>query len=468
MEFINNFGPIGKFMYKSNVASFRYLGYYFNEQLSETNLDENTYLMVNDNNQIPENITCLFINFEISFERLNQIICDTDVKSIVFFKNMTVANIDTNTTCKNIKTLVCYKTISMNMINKFFPDVQSLYLIRQKDSLENANIKTKLVYDFKHLQELYILLSDSFFQLNAENLEQLSIYSSTDGWFFDLKNFPKLHTLRIDENIKLMNLDSRKELKVLQYYPSVRNNNAEKENNVNLRDLNIADLILPPNKKYTFKSKSIASILGTYVNDYDFFNNVMTIDATSIQIYDNIYPLKMCSQRFTNIFYKYFPYPDTITTELIECFDIQKQRENLIMIFNFDFMDKFDNNDHWQKWYNICIETYHRIPIIIQNAQLMLTNGEHEANEKVWPNIIKNVRKECIIFLPEKELIYINCSPLRLQTLVDKIKKYRQQKFIINKLWLVTNGFEINTKDIEDRVENLVIVHNEVKMYITF
>lgn len=218
-----------------------------------------------------------------------------------------------------------------------------------------------------------------------------------------------------------------------------------------------------------YKLRSESSILGAYCTDMNFFTNILTIDVVGMQVFDNLYPLKMCQLRFSNTFYKYFPFPNDIDNELLERFNIQKQRENLIMIFNFDFMQKFSLDQRWQAWYNRCVEIYHRMPIIMQNGQLMLTDGSiDDAKEKVWPNTVNKLRRECVIFLPEEELIYINCSPLRLQTLVDKIINYRRQRFIINKLWLVTNGFEIQTKDIEERIANLVIVRNDVKMYLTF
>ncbi|WBR61472.1 hypothetical protein [Drosophila suzukii associated hytrosavirus 1] len=465
MEYINNFGPISKLLYKSNVSALRYLGYYFDEHLTDNNLYSNTFMMVNVKDQIPDNTTCLMINVKISFERLNQIICESGIQSVIFFKDMFVENIDTNAVCKNIITVVCYNLISINMINRFFPNVRHIYLFRQRESINGKRINTTNTYKFDHLRELHVYSSGSIFNLAANNLEQLSIYSSFDtDWEIDLDRYPHLHTLRIDEKIRPLNLKSRA-WNIIQFFPS---KTEQKNEPIDLLDINVNDLLLPPTRQYNFRLGTKSSILGAYVKDVDFFTNILTIDIVGMQVYDNLYPLKMCSLRFSNQFYKYFPFPDEVNNELIERFNIQRQRENMIMIFNFDFMNTFDSDKDWQTWYNICIETYHRIPIIMQNAQLMLTNGTDDGKEKTWPNIVNKVRKECVIFMPEEELIYINCSPLRLQSLVDKIKRYRQQKFIISKLWLVTNGFEINTKDIEDRLDNIVIVHNEIKMYVTF
>lgn len=490
MELINNFGPIGKLMYKSNVSAVRYLGYYFDEHMTETNLYSNTYMMVNVKDVIPDNITCLMINVKISFERLNSFICDSGITSIVFFKDMFVENIDTSVLCKNIHTIVCYNIVSLNMINRFFPNIQHIYMFRQNETLNGKRIDIKLpIYKFDHLQELHIYSSGSSFNLSAPNLEQLSIYSSSDEWAIDVKNFPKLHTLRLDEKINIDNFATKSMWHILQFFPSIGDgggssvvravdggdNNKDTRLVLDMVDTQIDDLILPPSKQYMLKikNKSIENhhnntIVGVYVNDVNFFRTILTRDVTSIQVFDNIYPLKMCNMRLSKTFYKYFPFPADITNEMVERFNIQKQRENLVMIFNFDFMANFETNRDWQAWYKECIETYHRIPIIIQNGQLMISDGSNEAKEKVWPVMVNKVRKECIIFLAEEELIYINCSPLRLQTLVDKIKEFRRQRFVINKLWLVTNGFEIATKDIEERVDNLVIIHNEVKMYITF
>lgn len=485
MEFINNLGPIGKLLYKSNVSSIRHIGYYFDEQLiTDVNMYNNTYLMVSSGDQIPDNTTCLMINMKISFERLNQIVCDTNIHSLVIFKDTFVENINKIVKCKNIKTLVCYNAVSLNVINSYFPNLQHLYIFRQDESkLPQANeiippTTTNENY-FAMLRELYVYSSGNVFQFNAPNLEHLSIYVSFDSFTIDINKYPKLHTLRVDEKINILGLKLRKSMKILQFFPSTTKKNTQRQhltslanssisNDIDIADVKIEDLLLTPSRRYLFKIQNVNKVLGVYANDINFFNNNMTIDFLSLQVYDNLYPLKMCSQRFTNSFYKYFPFPSDINNELIERFNIQKQRENLLMIFNFDFMHNFNNNSKWQSWYNACIETYHRIPIIMQNGQLMLTDGSNEAQEKQWPHTVNKVRRECIILLPEEELIYINCSPLRLQTLVDKIKNYRSQKFIINKLWLVTNGFEINTKDIEDRIDNIIIVHNEIKMYITF
>lgn len=474
MEFINNFGPIGKFMYQSNISSFRYLSYYFDEQLHETNLYGNTYLMVNPKDTIPSQTTCLLINVKISFERLQQIICDSDIQSVVFFKDMFVENIDTNVMCRNITTIVCYNLIALNMISRFFPNIRHIYLFRQNETINgkrvrsNALVTSNSVYNFPQLVELHIYSSGSAFRLNAPNLEQLSVYSSFDRWSLDVKGSPKLHTIRLDEKILIENFRDRK-WRILQFYPSASINTQNDEGQLDLVDVVVKDLILPPKRKYMYKLRSESSILGAYCTDMNFFTNILTIDVVGMQVFDNLYPLKMCQLRFSNTFYKYFPFPNDIDNELLERFNIQKQRENLIMIFNFDFMQKFSLDQRWQAWYNRCVEIYHRMPIIMQNGQLMLTDGSiDDAKEKVWPNTVNKLRRECVIFLPEEELIYINCSPLRLQTLVDKIINYRRQRFIINKLWLVTNGFEIQTKDIEERIANLVIVRNDVKMYLTF
>ena len=462
MEFINNLGPIGKLMYKSNINALRHIGYYFDEQLTETNLHINTYLMVNPNDIIPEFTTCLMINVKISFEKLRHLVCDSRIDTLIFFKDMFVENINMNVVCEKITTIVCYNVISLDLINRFFPNIVNIYIFRQREN-EQKNMNK-----FSHLKELHIYSSGAKFELEAPNLQQLSIYSSYAEWSIDLEKFPMLHTLRVDEKINILNMKIKKEINVLQFLPSTNGKTKQMDNTIDLIDLKISDFILPPTKPVVFNINNILSVLGVYINNENFFKTIMKIDMKKLQIYDNLYPLKMCNQRFSNSFYKYFPSPRDITNELIERFNIQKQRENLILIFNFDFMKSLNENTNWQNWYNICIETYHRIPIIIQNGQLMLNEGTNEMKEKIWPNTINKTRNESIIFIPEEELIYINCSPLRLQTLVEKINKYRQQKFIINKLWLVTNGFEIKTKDIEERIDNLVIVHNEIKMYITF
>lgn len=474
MELINNFGPIGKLMYKSNVASVRYISYYFDEHITETNFYENTHLMVNINDVIPDGTTCLMINVKISFEHLNRLICDTGITSVVFFKDMFVENIDTGALCKNIITIVCYNIVSLNMINRFFPNIRSIFMFRQNETVNGKRVARLPVYKFDQLQELHIYSSGSSFKLEAPNLEQLSIYSSYNEWSIDVKIYPKLHTLRIDEKINITNLRSKHKWHILQYYPSSRqpaidsNSETTNANDVDVVDLKVDDLILPPTKKYMFKINKNIPIMGVYVNDVNFFANTLTIGTTSMQVLDNVYPMKMCNLRFSNTFYKYFPFPNDIDSELVERFNVQRERETLIMIFNFDIIQELSKNKDWQTWYNICIETYHRIPILIQNGQLMLEDGTSDTNEKIWPNIVSKVRNECIILLSEEELIYINCSPQRLQTLIDKIKEFRRQRFIISKLWLVTNGFEISTKDIEERIDNLIIVHNEVKMYITF
>ena len=507
MEFINNFGPIGKHMYNSNVASFRYLNYYFDEHLTETHLNNNIHLMVHATDTIADNVTCLLINIKISVERLHQIICNTGIKSVVFFKDAFVENITTSVVCKNIKSITCYNLISMNMINRFFPNVHSIHLFRQNETMNGKRLDTPILpeYHFEMLEELHIYSSGSIFKLFAPNLERFSIYSAYDPWKIDVAIYPRLHTLRCDENTTILNLKAqRRDWRVLQFYPSLQRRvienrvgtttttttTASTATNTEILDLTalkIHDLILPPNRPYVYKLKKKSTILAIYVNDEDFFKNSLNIDIVGIQVLDNLYPLKMCNLRFSNAFYKYFPHPTDITNELLDRFNIQKQRENLLMIFNFDFMKTFNNaNNPWQSWYKLCIETYHRIPIIIQHGQLLLVDGTTasvaeggsggggaatpvtESKEKKWPNVVNKIRKETVIFLPEEELLYINCSPLRLQLLVTKIQEYRRQNFIINKLWLVTNGFEINTKDIEDRIENITIVHNEVKMYISF
>lgn len=476
MELINNFGPIGKLMYKSNVATLRYIGYYYDEHIMDTNFHHNTHLMVNIKDNIPDETTCLMINVKISFEDLNRIICDSNINYIVFFKDMVVENIDTSVTCKNIVTVACYNIVSLHMIGRFFPNIQNIYMFRQNETINGKNVVNLPAYTFKHLLQLHIYSSGSAFNLDAPELEQLSIYSSYDKWSIDAQKYEKLHTLRVDEKITILNLHTKRKWNVLHYYPSVSTDNttittstANKTNTpIDMINVLIDDLILPPTQKYMIKLNKNNPILGVYVNDLSFFTNTLTIDVTNLQVFDNVYPLKMCSLRFSNAFYKYFPFPGEVTGDIIQRFNVQKQRENLIMIFNFDFMKDFEKNGPWLAWYNICIETYHRIPIIIQNGQLMIDDATNAAKEKTWPNVVNKLRNECIIFLSEEELIYINCSPMRLQTLVDKIKELRRQRFIINKLWLVTNGFEISSKDIEERIENLIIVHNEVKMYITF
>lgn len=484
MEFINDLGPIGKFMYASNVSSFRYLNYYFDEQLHETNLDPSVHLMVNAKDTVPPETTCLMINVKISFERLNRLLCDTKITSVVFFKDMFVENIDTNAVCRNIQTVVCYNFVSLNMLNRFFPGVRAIYMFRQNETINGKRVQQQLlpVYMFENLHELHIYSSGSLFDLNAPLLEKLSVYSSFGTWTLDLEKFPHLHTLRIDEKIKVTNehLLSRP-WKILQFFPSSSSSStpplppSPQATPLTFDKLQVEDLILPPQQPYIYNvTKSMApSVFGVYVNNMS-ATRILNLDVVSVQVYDPIYPLKMCSLRFNSQFYKYFPFADEVNNNMVERFNIQRQRENLIMIFNFDFMyNIMDGDNNWSSWYNACIETYHRMPIIIQNGQLMLTDvggggGTNDVKEKTWPNTVTKIRKECCIFLPEEELIYINCSPMRLQTLVDKILMYRRQRFIINKLWLVTNGFEIKTKDIEERIENLVIVHNQVKMYINF
>lgn len=473
MEYINNLGAIGKLSHKSNINAIRYIGYYFDEQLIDVNLYTNIYLMVNINDNIPSSINCLMINVKISFEKLYRIICDTSIKSIVFFKEMYVENIDTIVTCKNIQSIVCYNTVSANLIEKFFPNLRYLYMYRQKETSIDGNmniITTKQNrYNFQYLEKLHIFSSGSSFNFIAPNLEELSIYVSLDSWEIDINDYPKLQNIRIDEKIILKNLTQRKSLQILQYYPSSNRNISEKTlvEKIDFTGMKITDLILPPTQKYLFKKQNVTKTLGVYVRDEDFLFNMLTNDLQSFQVYDNLYPLKICNVRFNNLFYKYFPFPDDITTELIERFNIQKQRENLIMLFNFDFMTNIQDTKDWQFWYNTCIETYHRLPIIIQHGQLMLRDNSNNIKEKRWPLLTNKTRRECIIFLPEEELLYINCSPMRLQTLIDKIKTYRTNKFTISKLWLITNGFELKTIDIEERVENLVIINNEIKMYIT-
>lgn len=474
MEFINNLGPVSKLLYKSNVCAVRYLGYYFDEQLTETNLYGNTYLMVNARDAVPDNTTCLMVNVKISFERLHQVICESAVKAVIFFKDLFVENIDTNSACKSVTTLVCYNLVSLHTVHHFFPNVRHLYIFRQHENFTGSRRRFKLpddtiTYAFEHLQQLHIYSSGSSFRLVAPRLEQFSVYSTAaSDWTLDLAAFPRLHTLRLDEKIRPLQVAGRP-WKVLQFFPtSTLSPSADSvaDDVLQLKGVPVDDLLLPPTRKYTFELRKVSSLLGVYVHDREFFAKTLTIDVVGIQIFDNVYPLKMCSLRFTNMFYKYFPYPGDIGNELIERFNIQKQRENLLLIFNFDFMAGVGENADWQECYKLCIETYHRIPIIMQNAQLLLEDAE--GHEKTWPNTVNKVRKECCILLPEEELLYVNCSPLRLQTLVEKINKYRENKFIVSKLWLVTNGFEINTKDIEDRVDNLVIVHNEIKMYVTF
>lgn len=482
MEYINNLGAIGKLSYRSNVSSLRHIGYYFDEQLIDTNLFENTHLMVNVNDVIPDNITCLMINVKISFENLYRIICDTSIQTIIFFKEMLVDNINAIVVCKNILTIVCYNTISVSLIEKFFPNVRNVYLYRQREMAFNGKLVAaaappsspegpKHLYNFPNLQKFVIYSSGTSFVINAPNLEEFCIYLSLGMSTLDMNNYPKLHTVRVDEKIILSNLTQRKSLKILQYYPSKNRSSLPTtilDDVLDFSDMRINDLILPPTQKYIFKKRNVVHTLGVYVSDGEFLNNTLTKDLVGFQVYDNLYPLKTCNIRFNNLFYKYFPFPSDITNELIERFNIQKQRENLIMIFNFDFMNNIQDAKDWFSWYNTCTEIYHRLPIIIQNGQLMLKDGSSgDGNEKQWPLLVNKTRRECVVFLPEEELIYINCSPMRLQTLVDKIKSYRNNKFIISKLWLVTNGFELKTKDIEDRLENLVIVHNEIKMYIT-
>lgn len=464
MELVNNLGPIGRLLYKSNVCAIRYIGYYFNEHLTETNFYDNVHILINPKDIIPNTVTCLMINTKISFEHLNQIICDTNIKSLIFFKDIFVDNINANIICKNITTLVAYNTISLNIVHRFFPNIKYIYMFRQNES---SNEKQTL--NFINLRGLYIYSSGSEFSIRASHLESISIYSSLDDWILDMTQFPHVHTLRIDEKIQLKNLD-QKSLKILQYYPSIRPSNKITRidgDSISLTGKLLNDLILPPTRKYSLNLQN-NPIVGIYVNDRNFIDNNITNEILNLQIYDNTYPLKTCSQRFTNAFFKYFPFPDDVNNELIERFNIPKQRENLILIFNFDFMSTFDTNTNWQYWYEQCKEKYHRIPIIIQNGQLLLTDILNDGSEKKWPNMVTKTRNECIIFIPEEELLYINCSPLRSQTLIAKIKTYREQKYKINKLWLVTNGFEISTKDIEESIENLVIVYNKPKMYLSF
>lgn len=475
MEYINNLGAIGKFAHKSNVSSIRYIEYYFDEHLLNTNLYSNTHLMVNAKETIPPNTTCLMINVKISFDNLYRIVCDTAIHSVVFMKDMLVDNIDATSSavCRNIKSVVCYNTVAVGTLIKFFPNLHSLYLYRQRET-----DKSRPVYTFAHLENLVVYSSGSAFDFVAPNLQKLSIYISLNNWLIDLNKYPQLHTVRVDEKIKLLNLQARKHLKILQFYPSSQRTimsaaaaaaaTTHLDEVLDLTDMKVDDLILPPIKKYLFKKRNVIMAPGVYVRDEDFLFNTMTRDVVSLQVYDNVYPLKMCSLRFNNLFYKYFPFPGDVTSELIERFNIQKQRENLIMIFNFDLLGSLQGCSDWSTWYNACTELYHRLPIIIQNGQLMLTDGSNEAREKQWPNMVTKIRRECVIFLPEEELLYINCSPMRLQTLVDKVNNYRRNKFTITKLWLVTNGFELQTKDIEERVDNLLIVHNEIKMYIAY
>lgn len=454
MEFINDLGPVGKFMHASNPSAFRYMNYYFDEHLTETQLYDNVHLMVNTKDNIPSETTCLLINVKISFERLNQILCESNITSVVFYKDMFVENIDTSAVCRNIQTVVCYNIVSLNMLNRFFPNLRYIYMFRQNETINGKRVVRQVpMYTFENLEELHIYSSGSLFQFTAPHLEKLSVYSSYESWTLDVNKYPKLTTLRIDVKINVTNLNRK--WKVLQFFPS-----KGVTNSIDLRKVSADDLLLPPTSYMYDMANNKAKVLGLYVN-----TEKPSIDVVRLQVYDPVYPLKMCSLRFNNQFYKYFPFADEVNSSLIERFNIQKQRENLLMIFNFDFMN--NASDEWLEWYNACIEIYHRIPIIMQNGQLMLNDGGVD-KEKIWPNTVNKIRKECVIFLPEEELIYINCSPMRLQTLVDKLMSYRRQKFIISKLWLVTNGFEIATKDIEERVNNLVIVNNQVKMYVNF
>lgn len=513
MELINNIGPIGKFFYSSNVATLRYLGYYFDEHVSETNFYSNTFMVFNTFDKIPDNTTCIMINLKISVEQLKSIICDTQVTSVILFKDMIIDDIgDKVFHCRNITSIVCYSIMSLKLLKDVFPDVRYAYLFRQiepfsfkVDSDTSSATTEDIIYDFDNLKQLHIFGSISKFQLNAPNLEQLSIYSWNEGtisgtkvsrvnvdkqWTIDTKTFPNLHTIRIDESIALLNLDSKQEWKIIQFYPSkkkIESSGRATSKIYNFNEFKVLDLILPPTIPYSYQTGIISlppntthkeiveyrrkinnssTIVGVYVNDLEFFSKNFTISTNYLQIFDDIYPLKMCSLRLSNAFYLYFPFPNEVNNELLEKFNIPKQRNALITIFNFDFMKNISKS--WQSFYRNCSDVYHRVPIIIQNGQLMLSDGSNEEKQITWPNVVKKIRKECVIFLPEEELIYINCSPLRLQTLVDKIIDYRNNNFKINKLWLVTNGFELNTKDIEDSVQNLVIVNNEVKMYISF
>lgn len=472
MEFINNVGPIGKLMYNSNICAFRYLGYYFDENLIETNMSKHVFFMNNINDVIPESATCLILNMSISFERLHQIICNTNITSLIFYNKAYVENIDTNVVCTNITTVICYNYMSLNMINIFFPNASQIFLYRQIEG-ENAQV-TPESYNFKQLRELYIYSSGTNVRIIAPHLENFSIYSTKTSWKIDVAQFPKLHTLRLDEKTIVENISYFKEYRILQFYPC-KVSQASNDNILNLTNMKIMDLILPPSRMYIYEhdqqqhiQMNPTHIIGVYVNNLNFFKNILKIDDNHLQIFDNKYPLKMCNLRFTNSFYKYFPFPKEVTQTLIECFNIIKQKKNLVMIFNFDFMSINTSNEQWTNCYNQCMKIYHRVPIILQYGQLMLTNGFDNTKEIQWPVAVKKVRKECIIFIPEEELLYINCSPLRLQTLVSKIQTYTSQKFIIKKLWLVTNGFELKSKDIEERIQNLVVVHNEVKMYINF
>lgn len=136
--------------------------------------------MVNAKDTVPPETTCLMINVKISFERLNRLLCDTKITSVVFFKDMFVENIDTNAVCRNIQTVVCYNFVSLNMLNRFFPGVRAIYMFRQNETINGKRVQQQLlpVYMFENLHELHIYSSGSLFDLNAPLLEKLSVYSS--------------------------------------------------------------------------------------------------------------------------------------------------------------------------------------------------------------------------------------------------------------------------------------------------
>lgn len=468
MENVNNIGPAGRLVNMSNRMVLRPLGYYFNDQLYDNYMEGNTHLLTSVRDKIPNNVTCLVVNLRMTFERLNQLLCGSNVRTIVFYTELIVENINTTSTCSDIVNFISYRMMSLHTIYRYFPNCEQIYLYHHREKVSSAVMGTKNLFDFKNLKELHILTSNSNFPLVAKNLEKLSIYATFNQWDIDLKNFPNLKVLRLDENTKVHNTEQVKYFNVLQFFPPVTSSLMPFKN-IELDNTEINDFIPPSIRKYSGIKKY--NIIGVYVSD-EKIEQYLTAHK-NLQIYDNIYPLKVCSQRLNTNFYRYFPYPDQVNNELLEKFNLQQNRDYLCLIFNFDFMNiplnfDLDNINPWIKWYRLCIDKHHRHPIIIQTGMLMLKDGTNDLEEKKWPDLVLKARRETVIYIPEEELIYINTSPIRISTLVEKIRLYRNNKYSIKKLWLITNGFQITTKDIEDNLNDLIVVHNEVKMYINF
>ena len=313
--------------------------------------------------------------------------------------------------------------IRLDYLNMWFPALQYIYLYKFDENAlgDNADV-------FRELRTLSCWYGNVSMmnKIKAPQLENIDVYVSIDNGSsnpeLDLTKFTNMMIVRCDTRCRVMH-ENPQQLQTLQFYPCMKQTcalaAASKDEETTeystirknflefLKRTKPNDLILPPSSidDIEYFSKWLRDEhdgnnfrLGVYVNDPDLLKYAANFN--SLQIFDNLVPLKIASLRKNRKLLQYIP--KDIDIGIMEKMFINVEEKTNLMLLNFNmFTDP--NTELWQKFYKQAGEC-----VFICSNEVIL----NESNK--WPTISRKTKNRVLMINSTRDAVYLdlNMKPL--------------------------------------------------------